>query len=108
MDEPELLAQPIAPLSELLPDVAHRPEAQVELTEPLVLRLPAILRQALEERASIADIPFPVWLTDRLEELANGTARWSGAPRRVDDRYRDEYGAGVPEDWAGEWADQAW
>jgi hypothetical protein len=92
--EPEVLAVPVAPLSELLPDMAHRPKAEVELGDPVVLYLPVALRERLHAHSDREGLPLPRWLTDRLEELArDGT--WWGRRNRYDVSETWEYGYGV-------------
>lgn len=99
--EPKVLAVPVAPLSELLPDMAHRPEAAVVLGDPVVLSLPVALRERLQAHSDGDGVPLPRWLTDRLEELArDGT--WWGRRNRYDaeDLWTPGYDASEGYGWA--------
>ena len=70
-EEPDVLASPVAPLSELLPELAPSPEARIELADPVTIALPLQLRKRLQQRADDNGMPVSDWLTDRLEELAS-------------------------------------
>lgn len=69
-EEPNVLSSPVAPLSELLPDLARRPEAKVELADPVTMALPIELRDRLQQHADDGGLPLSLWLTDKLQELA--------------------------------------
>ena len=68
--EPDVLSSPVAPLSELLPDLARRPEAKVELADPVTMALPIELRDRLQKHADDGQLPLSIWLTEKLQELA--------------------------------------
>ena len=76
-EEPDVLSSPVAPLSELLPDLARRPEAQVELADPVTMTLPIELRDRLQQHADDGHLPLSLWLTDKLQQLAY-SGSWPG------------------------------
>lgn len=100
--EPDVLAGPAAPLSELLPDLASRPEASVQLGEPTTISLPLEMRAQLQQQADEFGVPLSRWLTDQLADLAQRGPRWL---RRVPS-YSDSwsgYDLNEPDDgWYGD------
>lgn len=97
-EDGDALRVPVPPLGDLLPDMAHRPEAQVRLGHPVTLRLPELLQERLTRLATEEGTPFDRWLTDTLEQIASDP--WT-ARRRDYDRWS---GDGPWED-DGPWAD---
>lgn len=75
-DDGDVLREPVAPLSELLPEYVHNPLAKLELSEPITICLPEELRDRLVEHAQVIGQPLPEWLTDQLEDLARKGPAW--------------------------------
>lgn len=99
-EDGDVLRAPVPPLADLLPDMTHRPEAQVRLGHPVTLRLPELLQERLTRLATEEGTPLDRWLTDTLEQIASEpwTARrryhdrWSGGGSGEDDRPREDDG----------------
>lgn len=70
-EDDDVLRDPVPPLADLLPDMAHRPEAQVRLGHPVMLQLPELLQKRLTRLATEESTPLARWLTDRLEDIAS-------------------------------------
>jgi hypothetical protein len=69
-DDPDVLREPVAPLSELLPEYVHRPAAKLTPSDPIIVVLPQDLSDNLVEQAKFIGRPLDEWLTDQLEDLA--------------------------------------
>jgi hypothetical protein len=75
-DDDDVLREPVAPLSELLPEYVLRPLARFELSDPITVVLPQDLRDSLREHAKFIGQPLDEWLTDQLEDLARKGPAW--------------------------------
>jgi hypothetical protein len=107
-EDDDALRAPVPPLADLLPDMAHRPEARVRLGHPVTLRLPELLQKRLTRLATEEGTPLDRWLTDRLEEIASEpeTARRRYGGRWSGDGYWDDRTRENEPGWDdGPWAD---
>jgi hypothetical protein len=87
-DDPDVLREPVAPLSELLPEFVLRPLAKLALSDPITIALPQDLRDNLMEQAEFIGQSLDEWLTDQLEDLARMGPAWLYREPRYESAWR--------------------